>query len=47
MLKPEDFYNDSNDIIFGVIFDLYKQNKPIDLITVKDKLDGKGLLDKV
>jgi len=47
MLKPQDFYNDSNDIIFWVIFDLYKQNKPIDLITVKEKLDDKKLLDKI
>lgn len=47
MLKPEDFYNDANSTIFSVIFDLYKQNKPIDLITVKEKLDDKQLLDKI
>jgi len=29
------------------MFDLYKTNKPIDLITVKEKLDDKKLLDKV
>lgn len=47
MLKPEDFYSDSNSTIFSVIFDLYKLNKPIDLITVKEKLDDKKLLDKI
>ena len=47
MLKPEDFYSDSNSIIFWVIFDLYKLNKPIDLVTVKEKLDDKKLLDKI
>lgn len=47
LLKPEDFYNDSNSIIFWIIFDLYKINKPIDLITVREKLDDKKLLDKV
>ncbi len=47
LLKAEDFYNDSNSTIFEVIFDLYKLNKPIDLITVKAKLDDKKLLDKV
>ncbi len=47
LLKPEDFYNDSNATIFEVIFDLYKFNKPIDLITVKEKLDDKKLLDKI
>jgi len=29
------------------MFDLYKYNKPIDLITVKEKLDDKKLLDKI
>jgi len=47
LLKPDDFYNDSNALIFWVIFDLYKANKPIDLITVKEKLDDKNLLDKI
>ncbi len=47
MLKPEDFYSDSNSTIFEVIFDLYKLNKPIDLITVKEKLDDKKVLDKI
>jgi replicative DNA helicase len=29
------------------MLDLYKHNRPIDIITVKDKLDSKKLLDKV
>lgn len=47
MLKREDFYSESNAIIFDIIFELYKLNKPIDLITVKEKLDDKKLLDKI
>jgi replicative DNA helicase len=47
MLKASDFYSDANATIFGVIFDLYKVNKPIDLITVKEKLDDKKFLDKI
>jgi replicative DNA helicase len=47
MLKPEDFYSEQNTIIFGIMLDLYKLNKPIDLITVKEKLDDKKVLDKV
>jgi len=47
MLKPEDFYSDVNSTIFSVIFDLYKLNKPIDLITVKEKLDDKKYLEKI
>jgi replicative DNA helicase len=47
VLTHEDFYDDSNSIIFEIMLNLYKQNKPIDLITVKDKLADKKLLDKV
>ena len=37
MLTSNDFYSEANSMIFGVMFDLYKTNKPIDLITVKEK----------
>lgn len=47
MLKSEDFYEDANAIVYNAMFDLYKNNKPIDLITVKEKLDWKKILDKV
>ncbi|MCH2188827.1 replicative DNA helicase [Candidatus Gracilibacteria bacterium] len=47
ILKSQDFYSDANAAIFEVMFDLYKTNKPIDLITVKEKLDDKKMLDKV
>ncbi|MDR2411964.1 MAG: hypothetical protein LBD88_05420 [Candidatus Peribacteria bacterium] len=29
------------------MLDLFKKNKPIDLITVKEKLDDKKILDKI
>jgi len=47
MLKSEDFYGDSNFLIFDVMVGLYKLNKPIDLITVKEQLDDKKILDKI
>lgn len=47
LLTADDFYDDSNEKIFEIMFDLYKNNKPIDLITVKEKLDDRKLLDKV
>jgi len=47
MLTPEDFYNDSNLQIFSVMSELYRLNKPIDLITVKEKLDDEKILDKI
>lgn len=47
LLKEKDFYSEANAKIFEVIMELYRLNKPIDLITVKEKLDDKNLLDKV
>lgn len=47
ILAPEDFYEDANAKIFEVMFDLFKLNKPIDLITVREKLDDKKLLDSI
>jgi len=47
MLKKEDFYEDSNWEIFEVMLDMYEKNRPIDILTVKEKLDNKKLLDKV
>ena len=47
ILVPEDFYDESNLKIYEAMFNLYKLNKPIDIITVKEKLDDKKLLDKV
>ena len=47
ILTHEDFYDESNAMVFEVMFNLYKANKPIDLITVKEKLDDKNLLDKI
>ena len=47
MLTFEDFYDERNSMIYEVMFNLYKNNKPIDLITVKDKLQDKKILDKV
>lgn len=47
ILTHEDFYDENNLIIFEIMFNLYKLNKPIDLITVKDKLADKKILDKI
>lgn len=47
MLKGNDFYSEQNALIFDVIFELYKFNKPVDLITVKERLDDRKILDKI
>ena len=47
ILTHEDFYDDANMKIYEVMFELYKFNKPVDLITVREKLDDKKLLDSI
>jgi len=47
LLTQEDFYDDSNAKIYEIMFELFRVNKPIDLITVREKLDDKKLLDSI
>ena len=47
LLTSDDFYIESHKTIYNIIYNLYKQNKPIDLITVQDKLENKKLLKNV
>ena len=47
LLTHEDFYEERNAKIYEVMLDLYRFNKPIDLVTVREKLDDKKLLDSV
>jgi replicative DNA helicase len=47
VVTKEDFYDEANASVFDVIFELYEKNKPIDILTVKQRLEDKNLLDKV
>ena len=47
LLKVGDFYDDRNQKIYETILELYTKNKPIDIITVKERLDDKKLLDDI
>ncbi len=47
LLSKEDFYDDKNAKIYEVMLELYTKNKPIDLITTKERLDDKWLLDGI
>lgn len=45
-LAKEDFYFPQNQTIFAAIYDLYKERKPVDLVTLSDRLSLDGnLLD--
>ena len=45
MLVADDFYEESNKNVYEVISELYDKNRPVDLITVKERLDDKKLLE--
>jgi len=47
MLASEDFYEEAHANIFDEIRNLFEKNKAIDIITVKEKLDSKKLLEKI
>src|SRR5580704_6844427 len=44
ILKPQDFYSDLNGIIYGDMLVLYEERKPIDLLTLTEKLKKNKLL---
>ncbi len=47
VLKAEDFYREDNKAIYEAILNLYNQNQPIDVITLKSELASIGKLDSV
>jgi len=47
ILKSEDFYTDINGIIYSEMLTLYEERKPIDLLTLTEKLKKNKLLKKV
>ncbi|PIR79925.1 MAG: replicative DNA helicase [Candidatus Levybacteria bacterium CG10_big_fil_rev_8_21_14_0_10_35_13] len=46
-LHAEDFYNDLNGIIYDAMLSLYEERKPIDLLTLKQKLKKNKTADKI
>ncbi|MBK8054037.1 MAG: replicative DNA helicase [Saprospiraceae bacterium] len=47
ILRKESFYLDKNQLIFGVMSDLFGKSQPIDLLTVHEALKQSGQLDTV
>lgn len=46
ILQTRDFYSDINGIIYGEMLVLYEERKPIDLITITEKLKKSKLIKK-
>lgn len=47
VLSGDDFYRPDHKIIFESMVELYTANTPVDLITLKNKLEEKGVLGQV
>jgi replicative DNA helicase len=45
--NAEHFYRDKHQVIWRVIVELYRANKPADLVSVQDELDRAGKLESV
>ena len=47
VLAPEDFYRRTHQIIYEAMFELFKKNEPIDILSVSARLKEKGQLNDV
>ncbi len=47
VLRGDDFYRPDHKIIFDSIMELYTASVPVDLITLKSKLEEKGVFDRI
>lgn len=47
IVASDDFYDESHGTIYSVILELYRKNRPIDIVTVSETLTNLGQLDAV
>ncbi|MBR3790731.1 MAG: replicative DNA helicase, partial [Clostridia bacterium] len=47
ILKPEDFYSQAHKTIYATMLSLYAEGKPVDFITLVDKLENLGKMDSI
>ena len=47
IIKPDDFYRESHQIIFRLMREMYDENRPVDLITLAEELTTRQQLEKV
>lgn len=46
-VTPEDFYKDTHKIIYEAILDLYRRHEPIDLLSLGNLLEERGMLERI
>ena len=47
ILKPESFYSRPHQVIFAEMRQMYRDQKPVDLLTLFDALESKSLTESV
>src|SRR3990167_9306223 len=47
LLKVGDFYKDDHNLIYETMLALYEEREPIDVLSLANKLEEKGQLEKV
>jgi replicative DNA helicase len=47
IIKAEDFYRNTHEVIFESIMTLYERNEPVDMVTLGDELTSRDILDDI
>ncbi|WP_105617367.1 replicative DNA helicase [Vallitalea okinawensis] len=47
VLSGDDFYRPDHKIIYDAMIELYQKNSPVDLVTLKTRIEEKGVLDQI
>ena len=47
ILKPDDFYDINNKIAYEILMRMYLADKPVDLVTVSEEMQAKGVFDRL
>ena len=47
LIHAGDFYNDNHNMIFEVMVELYEHREPIDVLSLSNRLEEKGQLEKI
>jgi replicative DNA helicase len=47
MLKPGDFYKDAHNDVYETVIELYEKHEPIDVLSLSNRLEEKGLLERM
>src|SRR3989338_6930299 len=47
MVDADDFYKNAHQYIFEIMLELYGKNEPIDVLTMANRLEETGVLEKI